>query len=63
MKHLCKEFEENKGRTYGMKMSIPNYGPAISRIEYVKEHLCWVAHCDEYATAINYCPFCGEKLQ
>lgn len=38
------------------------YGPAISKIEYVEKFDTWVAHCDEYATFINFCPFCGKEL-
>ena len=42
--------------------NIPNYGPSIRYIEYAPDLSMWVAHCDEYATIIKYCPFCGEEL-
>jgi len=41
---------------------ISHYGEAIAHIEYVEEGNFWVAHCDEYATVIKYCPFCGKEL-
>jgi hypothetical protein len=36
------------------------YGPIIHGIEKTKTG--WIAHNDEYASYIKFCPFCGEKL-
>jgi hypothetical protein len=45
---------------------------AIDKIEYTtkkswdskEKPYQWVAHCSkEYGTPINYCPFCGVKLE
>lgn len=43
--------------------NISHYGEAIVYIEYVEDGDFWVAHCDEYATVIKYCPFCGIELE
>lgn len=39
------------------------HGVAIDYIYFNDKDSQWVATNDEYATAINFCPFCGEKLQ
>jgi wobble nucleotide-excising tRNase len=66
MEHKCKQIEQSLkndvGRIVDGNKLIPNHGPAISHIEYVSSMNVWVAHCDEYATVIKYCPFCGEEL-
>jgi hypothetical protein len=66
MKHTCEQMDlsrrNNIGRIISGNKLIPNHGPAIVYIEYVPDMDIWVAHCDEYASIINYCPFCGEKL-
>lgn len=36
------------------------HGLAIYTIE--KTNRGWIAHNDEYSSYINYCPFCGKKL-
>lgn len=40
---------------------IVRFGSAIGGIIKVQGH--WLADNGEYATAINYCPFCGIKLE
>jgi len=60
MIHSCEEWD--KVKDIELRVDIPWYGPSITRIEYVKEHKRWIAHCDEYASIIKYCPFCGEQL-
>jgi len=54
--------KEEKMNEMLLASSISNYGEAIEYIEYVEEGDFWVAHCNEYATIIKYCPFCGKKL-
>ena len=39
------------------------YGDAITRIDWDEEKKLWFASNDEYATSINYCPWCGKKLE
>jgi hypothetical protein len=36
------------------------YGPAVTGIDFWNGQ--WWATNGEYATAISYCPFCGQKL-
>ena len=76
MRHECKQMQEEIERSWERLSRIgiiPNHGPAIRHIEHVpdfgviKNHEVifenvWVAHCDEYATVIKYCPFCGTEL-
>jgi len=51
---------ENRQIIRGAGVNISVYGEAIVKIEYAGDVA--FAHCDEYATQINYCPFCGKKL-
>lgn len=53
---------ERSWKRIGRIGTISNHGEAIRYIEYAPELNVWVAHCDEYATVIKYCPFCGEEL-
>lgn len=68
MEHKCKQMEQSLRNDVGRIVHeddnrvISNHGPAIRHIEYVPNMNIWVAHCDEYATVIKYCPFCGEEL-
>lgn len=44
------------------------WGCAFDAIEYgefsrISNRRGWVAHNEEYGTFINYCPFCGVKLE
>lgn len=52
--HVCKKFTRKARRMDDF------FGSAIFRIEKIDGR--WVAHNDEYASYINFCPFCGEKL-
>ena len=66
MRHKCKQMEQSHEMAYeyGIKMTgIPNHGPAISYVEYAPDLNAWVAHYNEYATVIEYCPFCGIHLR
>ena len=54
--------KEEKIKEVLFASDISNYGEAIEYIEYVEKGDFWVGHCDEYATIIKYCPFCGKKL-
>jgi hypothetical protein len=65
MKHECKQMAqscEEKG-SYGRLVGVADFGPSIRYIEYLDDPGVWVAHCDEYATIIEYCPFCGIYLR
>jgi hypothetical protein len=53
-KHECSKFVMKAKRNDDF------HGPAIWSIE--KSNRGWIAHNDEYASYINYCPFCGKKL-
>lgn len=37
------------------------WGSAITRIDKNADGL-WIAHNDEYAIPVCYCPFCGQRL-
>ena len=39
-----------------------SHGPSIRYILYDQIDQKWYADCDEYASEIFYCPFCGAKL-
>jgi len=53
--HLCPG-----GRRAGGQRNDDFFGSAIYAIE--KRNGKWIAHNDEYASYISYCPFCGKKL-
>ncbi len=62
MKHQCKEREElNEKYDYSITSSL-GYGEAIGKIVFSEEYKIWHTDNDEYATIINFCPFCGIKL-
>lgn len=66
MEHVCKievvdiHTEEAEATLEGE--GVFSFGPAITNIIKL-DGIGWVAHCGEYASAINFCPFCGEKLK
>ena len=37
------------------------WGAAITRLDKNSDGI-WIAHNDEYAIPIRYCPFCGQRL-
>lgn len=43
--------------------ALPSYGDAVGSIVFSLDMDCWLAFNDEYATIINYCPFCGKELE
>lgn len=50
-----------------MKANPPTkWGESISFIEFMEPFwggaIGWVARNEDYATFINYCPFCGQRL-
>jgi len=67
MNHNCKEWTDSIIEMDRIRGNTPKaiyyYGPAITKIEFIEDTGAWVAHCDEYATIINFCPFCGMKLR
>ena len=65
LKHRCEEMVELEKAELNMDLKaqwISRHGPAVRYMQYVFNENKWVAHCDEYATLIEYCPFCGMKL-
>ena len=67
MEHICDEFIEMSGEfnseeEHGKIFDSGNYGPSIASIIGSKKSGKWFAYNDEYATQINFCPFCGKKL-
>jgi hypothetical protein len=70
--HICDELSKiNKAMEDGVLDHSFHYGMAITHIEYSARHdnklrepaRGWVAHNGEYGTFINYCPFCGARLE
>ena len=63
--HRCQESYDIKKEELKIDMKsqwVSSHGPAIPYIEYLFNDSKWVAHCDEYASMIEYCPFCGMRL-
>ena len=65
--HNCKEFDENKEkygwRGHNIPKEIYSCGGAIDEIQYNEKANLWHTYNNEYATIINFCPFCGIKLE
>lgn len=62
MKHKCqeKEYLYNKYDYHTIRQL--GYGEAIGEIKYSEEFKLWHTDNDEYASPINFCPFCGINL-
>lgn len=71
--HRCEEFDKlNKLSNDYMREYEPafdsknkfhgEYGQSIIEIINYNNEEYWWASCNEYATMIKYCPFCGDDL-
>ena len=60
--HTCRQMSARPKVTEEMEdeARIQCYGPTIFSI--VKTTGGWVAHNGEYASVIDFCPFCGQRL-
>lgn len=64
--HRCREHLEVNKKTYYKRQALralPSYGGAVGNIIFDFYVNCWLAFNDEYASIINYCPFCGKELE
>ena len=65
LKHRCQEMVDSAKAELKMDFKgewVAKHGPSIRYIQFIFNEGSWVAHCDEYATLIEYCPFCGMTL-
>jgi len=61
--HLCEELKAINERRTNEDFSdqASSLGMAITHIEKTGDR--WEAHNEEYGTFVNYCPFCGVRLE
>ena len=69
--HQCAEMEaamrlwdrlETMRRLEGVGAEATLWGAAITRVDLTADGV-WVAHNDEYASPVAFCPFCGMRLE
>lgn len=61
--HDCQLFNDAHKLYRELDYKAREHGTLISSIYYYEPNNVWMASCDEYAISINYCPFCGIKLE
>ncbi len=62
MLHKCMPVWAERESQEFRDVSFSAYGPAITECCELDDGELWVSN-DEYATRVNFCPFCGYKAK